>query len=206
MLSFGTIEPHTLELLKALSCEPLLSDMRLVGGTSLALQYGHRKSVDLDFFGIIKSEITETREMLSSYGHVIPIKETKTIQIYQVNGIKIDFVDYSRHAWIDDAIKQEHLKLATPKDIAAMKINAIEGRGSRKDFIDIYFLLQHYSLSEILEFYKQKYPEHSFFRALMSLTYFEDAEQQMMPVMLSDISWEAVKQYISTEVKKIAQL
>lgn len=75
-----------------------------------------------------------------------------------------------------------------------MKINAVEGRGSRKDFVDIYFLLQHYPLHEIMQFYKQKYPEHSFFRALMSLTYFEDAEQQMMPVMLSDISWEEIRQ------------
>lgn len=205
MLSFGTVEPHTLELLKALTCEPLLSGMRLVGGTALALQYGHRKSVDLDFFGKINSDITEIREMLSSYGHVLPIKETKTICVYQIDGIKVDFVDYSRYVWIDGVIKENGLRLVTPRDIAAMKINAVEGRGAKKDFIDIYFLLQHYSLSDILHFYEKKYPEHSFFRALMSLTYFEDAEQQMMPVMFSNISWEEMKRYISIEVSRFSK-
>ena len=75
------------------------------------------------------------------------------------------------------------IRLASPRDIAAMKINAIEGRGTRKNFIDIFFLLQHYSLEELLGFYQQKYPEHSIFRALMSLTYFIDAEEQNMPTM-----------------------
>ena len=65
--------------------------------------------------------------------------------------------------------------LASPKDISVLKVNAIEGRGTKKDFVDIYVLLQHYSLGEILEFYKQKYPNYSIFRALRSLTYFEDA-------------------------------
>ncbi len=203
MLSFGTVEPHTLELLKALTHEPLLSGVRLVGGTSLALQYGHRKSVDLDFFGEIKCDIIDINDMLRSYGRVMPIKETKTICIYKVDGIKIDIVDYSRYPWIDDCIQENDLRLASPKDIAAMKVNAVEGRGSRKDFVDIYFLLKHYSLSEILQFYRQKYPENSFFRALMSLTYFDDAELQMMPVMLSGVSWEEMKKYISMEVKKM---
>ena len=203
MLSFGTVEPHTLELLKALTHEPLLSGVRLVRGTSLALQYGHRKSVDLDFFGEIKCDIIDINDMLRSYGRVMPIKETKTICIYKVDGIKIDIVDYSRYPWIDDCIQENDLRLASPKDIAAMKVNAVEGRGSRKDFVDIYFLLKHYSLSEILQFYRQKYPENSFFRALMSLTYFDDAELQMMPVMLSGVSWEEMKKYISMEVKKM---
>ena len=84
-----------------------------------------------------------------------------------------------------------------------MKINAIEGRGSRKDFIDIYFLLQHYSLNQILQFYQRKYPENSVFRALMSLTYFDDAEQQDMPTMFSDKTWTEMKQYIVNQVKNI---
>lgn len=83
--------------------------------------------------------------------------------------------------------------LASPKDIAAMKVNAAEGRGTKKDFIDIYFLLQHYSLADILGFYNKKYPEHSEFRALMSLTYFEDAEEQLMPKMFESVSWESIK-------------
>ena len=202
MLSYGTIEPHTLELLRQLSGHPLNSEMQLVGGTALALQYGHRKSVDLDFFGTFRGDILEFQEMIKSLGKIVSIKETERIRIYQINGVKVDFVDYSRYEWIAPPLEENGLRLASPADIAAMKINAIEGRGSRKDFIDVYQLLQHYSLSELLEFYRLKYPEHSFFRALMSLTYFDDAEKQPMPVMLKDIAWTKIKQSINTEVKR----
>lgn len=81
-----------------------------------------------------------------------------------------------------------------------MKINAIEGRGTKKDFIDMYFLLKHYSLEEILTFYAKKYPENSQFRALMSLSYFEDAEKEMMPKMFSSIEWEEMKDFILDKV------
>lgn len=77
-----------------------------------------------------------------------------------------------------------------------MKINAIEGRGSRKDFVDIYFLLQHYTLQQVLDFYRQKYPEYSHLRALMSLAYFQDAEQQPMPYMIAPVTWGEIKDCI----------
>lgn len=82
-----------------------------------------------------------------------------------------------------------------------MKIGAIEGRGSKKDFIDMYFLLQHFSLEEILNFYAEKFPNHSTYRALMSLTYFADAEKFDMPTMFVDFDWEQCKSFILSEVK-----
>ena len=203
MLSYDTIECHTLELLKSLMQEPVFSAMRLVGGTALALQYGHRQSIDLDFFGDLKCEKSETKNILSQYGKVTVLKETETIRIYVVDGIKVDFVHYSCYPWLTSAVIEDGLRLASPQDIAAMKVNAIEGRGTRKDFVDVYFLLTHFKLSELLEFYKQKYPEYSFFRALMSLTYFDDAEQQPMPKMLNSTSWDVMKQKIIAEVKRI---
>ena len=118
-----------------------------------------------------------------------------------VNQIKVDFVDYSRYPWIDNPVIGDGFVLASDKDIAAMKINAIIGRGTRKDFIDVYALLQHYSLSEIMEFYKMKYPEFSEYRALLSLTYFDDAEMQDMPVMFMDTPWETIKSGIVEAVK-----
>ena len=192
MLSYKTVESHTLELLKSLMAEPLFASLRLVGGTSLALQYGHRSSVDLDFFGEITADDEDIKGVLRKFGSLLVLKESKNIKVYQLDGIKIDIVNYS-YAWIDDAIVEDGIVLASPQDIAAMKINAIEGRGTKKDFIDIYFLLQHYTLKEILEFYKEKYPEYSIFRALMSLTYFEDAETQIMPRMFVDVSWNDIK-------------
>ena len=195
MLSYKTVESHTLELLKSLMAEPLFASLRLVGGTSLALQYGHRSSVDLDFFGEITADDEDIKGVLRKFGSLLVLKESKNIKVYQLNGIKIDIVNYS-YAWIDDAIVEDGIVLASPQDIAAMKINAIEGRGTKKDFIDIYFLLQHYTLKEILEFYTEKYPEYSIFRALMSLTYFEDAETQIMPRMFVDVSWNDIKESV----------
>ena len=204
MLSYQTVEPHTLELLRSIMAMPLLSGTRLVGGTSLALQYGHRNSVDLDFFGGLDNDLFAFRDSLESISHVNVIKETQSIRIYDIDGVKVDFVDYSRYPWLTDAVVEDGLRLASPKDIAAMKVNAIEGRGTRKDFVDIYFLLQHYSLNEILGFYQEKYPEHSLFRALMSLSYFDDAEKQMMPKMYAPDSWDEMKAYIIKEVERIS--
>lgn len=203
MLSYETIEPRTLDLLKALMQEPAFADMRLVGGTALALQYGHRQSIDLDFFGDFRCEQEETQEILSKYGKVEVLKETQRIRIYSVDGIKVDFVYNSCYPWLAEIVLEDGIRLASTKDIAAMKINAIEGRGTRKDFVDIYFLLQHYSLKEILEFYKAKYPNYSDFRALMSLTYFEDAEVQPMPKMFDSTTWSDMQNVIISKVRQL---
>lgn len=201
MLSYHAVTSHTLELLNRLSSELASTDLRLVGGTALALQYGHRNSVDLDFFGTLDDEVLNLHEVLNSIGRYEVIKETAHIRVYILEGVKIDFVDYSQYPWIDAPVMEDGLRLASPRDIAAMKINAIEGRGSRKDFIDIYFLLQHYSLNEILGFYQQKYPNYSIFRALKSLSFFADAEAQLMPIMYSSISWEEMKQQVLLAVR-----
>lgn len=201
MLHLQTVLPNTLELLKKLSSQPEFADLRLVGGTSLALQYGHRQSVDLDFFG--KPTATQD-EILSSIGRIGTYRlRNRTNNILQlvVDNIMVDVVDYSQYTWIDTPVCVEGLKLASPKDIAAMKINAIEGRGSRKDFIDIYILLQHYTMEELLQFYAQKYPNYSIFRAILSLTYFEDAEKESMPKMFITDTWDDIKASITSAVK-----
>lgn len=201
MLSYQTVDAHTLELLRRLMAEPIFASLRLVGGTALALQYGHRNSIDLDFFGQLDDDAEEVKAILRKHGKLSVIKESRNIKIYLLNNIKVDFVNYN-YSWIDAPILEDELRLASPKDIAAMKINAIEGRGTKKDFIDIYFLLQHYTLHEILTFYQQKYPENSIFRALMSLSYFEDAEAQIMPVMYVPISWDEIKTTIQSQVNQ----
>lgn len=200
MLSLRTIEPHTLELLRALMQEAALSELRLVGGTALALQYGHRSSVDLDLFGKIDIDGYELQSILSKYGVLKVENETKIIHQYYIDNIKVDVVNYP-FEWISPIIEEDGIRLASPVDIAAMKVNAIEGRGTKKDFIDMYMLLQHYSLKEIIAFYQQKYPNYSIFRALRSLTYFEDAEDQFMPRMFIEDTWEDMKLYITNQVK-----
>lgn len=201
MLSIRTILPDTLELLKQLSAQPELQGMRLVGGTALALQYGHRQSIDLDFFGHLQVSMDDIVLMAHRLGSVTITNQSSTILQMELNGIKVDVVNYRCYDWIDAPIVEDGITLASPKDIAALKINAIEGRGTRKDFVDVYLLLQHYSLAQILDFYKQKYPEHSEFRALLSLTYFDDAETQPMPKMLIKDTWEQMKSSIAAVVK-----
>ena len=202
MLSYKTIEPHTLELLKKLTTGIIFSKGKISWRHSLALQYGHRMSIDLNFFGDIEEDSIAIRDILRSIGPISVYKETTNIKIYSVNGIKVDFVNY-KYPWIDSVIKKDGLRLASPKDIAAMKINATEGRGTKKDFIDMYFLLQHYTLDDILKFYAEKYPENSVFRGLMSLSYFEDAEDELMPKMFSNIQWDDMKQFILDKVATI---
>ncbi len=205
MLSIQTIQPNTLELLKSLASQPELAHTRLVGGTALALQYGHRQSIDLDFFGKLPEDKEELVEMTRKMGDMIVTNHSKMILQTVINQVKVDFVDYSRYAWIDEPIMGDGFVLASDKDIAAMKVNAIIGRGTRKDFIDLYVLLQRYSLSEIMAFYKQKYPEFSEYRALLSMTYFEDAEMQDMPKMFIDTPWNTMKSTIIESVKAYQQ-
>ena len=201
MLSIQTIKPDTLELLKTISMLPEVQETRLVGGTALALQYGHRQSVDLDFFGCLPEDKDALVDAIRRVGEVTILNRSKIILQMVVNQVKVDFVDYSRYPWIDEPVRGDGFVLASDKDIAAMKINAIIGRGTRKDFIDLYVLLQHYSLPEIMEFYKQKYPEFSEYRALLSMTYFDDAEMQDMPLMFIETPWEDMKSAIIKAVK-----
>lgn len=163
----------------------------------MALQIGHRKSIDLDFFGLIEASSQELIEALRALGNLIILKDSTNIHIYILNGVKIDIVNYN-YPWIDEAIESDDIRMASLKDIAAMKVTAVVGRGTKKDFIDIRFLLQDLSLEQLLGFYSQKYPEASPFMALKSLAYFEDAEEEMMPYMFSELTWEEVKSNILT--------
>lgn len=199
MLSLQTVQPDTLELLKTLMRLPILSDTRLVGGTALALQYGHRRSVDLDFFGHTTENVDELTEAIrEEVGHIQTLSATKRIKVYNIQNVKVDIVNYD-YPWIDDAVIEGDIRMASPKDIAAMKVNAVIGRGIKKDFIDIFFLLQHYTFDELLQFYKKKYPDGSEFRALLSMAYFADADLQAMPYMYENIEWSDIKQRIRKE-------
>lgn len=202
MLHIETIEPTTLELLKRIQAIPEFKDIRLVGGTSLALQIGHRKSVDLDFFGIVPYSTKEILDLLSPIGQPIVIQDSRNIHIFILKGIKIDFVNFE-FPWLKETIEEDDIRLASIEDIAAMKITAAIGRGTKKDFIDIAHLLDIYPLSEILGFYENKYPNASTFMALKSLLYFEDAEADAMPVMLSTITWDQTKEKIRKAIETL---
>lgn len=199
MLFYETIEPSTLDLLRRIQSEALFKECRLVGGTSLALQFGHRKSIDLDFFGKFEPDPLQIKDLLKGIGSVQVLQESKFIFQYVVNDVKVDFVNYP-YGWISERVDEDNLYLAGPRDIAAMKLAAITNRGTKKDFIDLFELLGHFSLAQMLDFYKDKYADGIPFTTLKSLTWFEDAKDDPMPTMLRDYSWEKVKDRISAEV------
>lgn len=195
MLHYQAIDSTTLELLKKLIRLAGFEQLRLAGGTSLALQYGHRKSIDLDLFG----EFTLDTIMLSSYlgsmGEVKILQNLQHIKSYLINGIKVDIVNYP-YPWIGPLLSIDQVRLASDRDIGAMKLAAITGRGAKKDFFDLYFLLKRFTLRELLSFYNQKYMDGSAFMVIKSLVYFEDAEADVDPVQLIPASWSDVKSSI----------
>lgn len=204
MFHLSTIDSPTLELLKKLMCFDDFVNMRLVGGTALALQIGHRKSIDLDLFGDIDFDNVNTAKVFANFNNTITLKRSKNINIFSIDDVKVDFVNYS-YPWLQNQLLLGGIRLAGIEDIAAMKLAAITGRGSRKDFIDLYFLLQKYNLKEMLGFYRNKYFDGSEYLVLKSLTYFTDAENDIEIEMIKDVSWIKIKAYILETVDKYNQ-
>ena len=202
MLQTQTVVPELMELLKKIMSEKTFSNFNLVGGTSLALQMGHRNSVDIDLFG--NSEINSELfvEKLFEFGEVKVAQSTKNILITKINDIKVDFVNY-KYPLLSEYLFIENIRMLSIKDIAAMKLNAIAGRGSKKDFIDLYFLLNEFSLKEILSFYEKKFNDGSVFMVQKSLSYFDDANAQQQPIMFKDFNRETCKQKIVEELVKL---
>ena len=195
MLHYETVDEGTLGLLKQLQSLDILSEMRLVGGTSLALQIGHRKSIDIDLFGILTVEFDILIDELKTLGEVVLLKNSKNIHSLLINNIKVDIVNYD-YKWLTNKMTIDNIYFATIEDIAAMKLNAIMGRGSKKDFIDLYFILKNYTLSTLMGFYSKKYHDGSIFLVLKSLAYFDDADEQEMPFMFHNTSWQTMKNNI----------
>ena len=203
MLQTQTVVPELLELLKKVMSEELFKDYFLVGGTALALQIGQRNSIDIDLFGNCEINQPVFIDKLKNFGEVVVTQSTKNILITKVNGIKMDFVNY-KYPILFNPLEIDNIRMLSSNDIAAMKLNAIAGRGSKKDFIDLYFLLKKFSMKEMIGFYNQKYNDGSEFMVTKSLSFFEDAEEQLSPIMFDEtFSWEKCKQKIEEEVIKL---
>jgi predicted nucleotidyltransferase component of viral defense system len=202
MLHYETVFPDTLGLLKTLMNVPELEGFNLAGGTSLALQIGHRLSYDLDMFGNRPFEYQEIMDLLAPIATVKTMSQSRHILILDVAEIKVDFVNY-RYPLINPPLLIDGLRLLSTADISAMKLAAIAGRGRKRDFTDLYFLLQEFSLREILDFYNQKYADGSEMMIVRSLTYFDDAETDEDLMLFKKVKWEKVKSTILKEVNTL---
>lgn len=182
----------------------------LAGGTGLALMLGHRRSHDFDFFSKKLFDesmlIQELHRSLRSFS--VESKAPHTLHI-DVDGVKVTFLGYNYpllFPTLEYNDKRKTLfKVADLRDIACMKIDAIASRGSRRDFIDLYAVSQIHPLPDLLEFFDRKYSGVSFNRVhvLKSLTYFSDAESDPMPEMMTNLSWEEVKNFFLSEVPRL---
>jgi predicted nucleotidyltransferase component of viral defense system len=145
MLREETVEPAILELLKKITSNPYLSHFRLVGGTALSLLYGHRKSIDLDLFTTQNLEQEILYQTLSDLFHPFSSRENKSKAILQcsIQNIKVDFVSI-KDQFLHSPNIIDKIPFAHIEDLCALKLNAIKGRGAKKDFWDVEKLLENY--------------------------------------------------------------
>ncbi|WDF76374.1 nucleotidyl transferase AbiEii/AbiGii toxin family protein [Mucilaginibacter sp. AW1-7] len=194
MLREETVEPATLELLRKIVSLPELKQFRLVGGTALSLLYGHRKSIDLDFFSdrpLEKDILVETLE--DNFGRINTVND-RTKSIYQciIQDVKVDFVSV-RDPFLNPIQFIDNIPFADTKDLIALKLNAVKGRGVKKDFWDIAKLLEFYTFENLFQFYHDRYTYDDTFAVIRSVIYFADAENTISPESLDGMTWDKVK-------------
>ncbi len=203
MLHVQAVETHKLELLKDLMKRDYLQQFVLVGGTALALQIGHRESIDLDLFTTQEFNTDKLVPDLLKHYDLQPSLQMPNTLICKINGVDVDFIQF-KYSFIRPIINEDGIRMLSIDDIAPMKMDAITGRGSKKDFFDLYFLLKHYCLASLFSLYLEKYPHQTTYHVLKSLTYFVDAEPTPNPVVFDKkVTWEKVKKEIVKAVQKI---
>lgn len=181
----------------------------LAGGTALALQIDHRFSYDFDFYNRKKFDSQDLlQELETNFDDIDLIQTSEQTIMTNVRDIEVSFFHYP-YQLVNSLVRSEDIPpLASIQDIAAMKVIAIIQRGTRRDFIDIYFLIKEMELKEIIETCQEKYPSFNPHVALKSLTYFEDAEQRERKIKLQKekkLAWDQVKNYLQEQVEKYKQ-
>lgn len=199
--------PDTFRAIQLAASVPDIQRAYLAGGTALALRLGHRVSVDLDFF---TREVFDEQVVGMELARLPEFKEER--RAWRTVKGKIGQTDFSlfyyKYPLIEGVDEFEGVKVLRNKDIAAMKINALYDRGTRRDFADIYFLAKEFSLEEMMGFYDQKYGglEDKKYSIIRSLNYFGDADAEIKkPKMLMSYSWEEAKKFFHNEAMRLAK-
>ncbi len=205
-LFIETLPPKTSSLILQLQDTPLklLSKFYLSGGTALSLQIGHRESEDLDFFAEQDFDPREIENELSTFGKLEGVDLQRNTLNAFLNGVKLQFLGYP-YSLLAPTINWNNIRLSSVIDIACTKMQTIGMRGSKKDFIDLFFLLDKFSLKELFNAVEKKYTnvEYSKSHIMKSLVYFKDAELEPMPRMHIDVEWKDIKEKIISSVKGI---
>lgn len=197
----AVIKPETLNLLRRLQQDDRLTEHFLVGGTALALHYGHRHSIDLDLFTQLAFDENALEAYLqAAHDFNTTVKFAHTLMGF-IGNVKVDFITHA-YDLVVPLVHVEGMRLASTLDIGAMKLNAIGQSGQRqKDFYDMYFLLEHHSLAQLLAAYEAKYPKSSPMIAARALVYFDDINFAMEPpVLLRKVAFKEVQQRLEAAI------
>ena len=203
MLHLETVEPNTFSVLNRLMDNSGLQDFHLVGGTALSLIYGHRLSIDLDLFSTVKFDNNNIETLLQEEFHSsLNIRTSSHFGLFGfIDSVKVDIVRYP-HPFIRPVVTKQGIRMFSLEDLIAMKVQAVLGRGKKKDFWDIAELLQHFSVEEFIQFHKEKYStQHLFITVPQAITYFADADESEDPISLKGQTWEGVKDFIKEKVE-----
>jgi predicted nucleotidyltransferase component of viral defense system len=187
---------QTQKTLSVLADRLELRHFYLAGGTALALQWGHRTSVDLDFFSYDKVDEDSLLGNLQAIPETSVVsKASETLHLH-INSTKVSFLGY-HYKVLYEFQTYKGIAVADPRDIAAMKLSAVASRGTKRDFVDLYVLSQRFGLTEIFRLFERKFAQVAFndLHLMKSLTYFRDAEVEPMPYLLRKISWDEVKHF-----------
>lgn len=187
------IDSKTRQVLIKIRETQVLENFYLAGGTALSLILGHRKSIDLDFFSSSFPKFEILVAKLKTLNPKVINQDKGTLDLY-IDGVKVSFLEY-KYPLVGDFLEFDQVKVASLEDIACMKLSAISSRGSKKDFIDLYFILQKFSLGELLDLFEKKFKgvNYQMSHILKSLVYFEEAEKQPDPEFLVDVDWNEVR-------------
>jgi hypothetical protein len=194
MLRKETISKPILELLKMLMQDPSLKDFFLVGGTALSLQIGHRISIDIDLFNINEFDENSLLSKMEAQYNFGQLYQDKNTLKGEVDGIKVDLLSHT-YPLIKPLVVMDGIRMASLSDIAAMKLNAITGNGTRiKDFIDIAYLSSSLTFAEMVSAYEQKYASRNSVMAIKAVNYYEDIElTTKVQVLDKNYRWENIK-------------
>ncbi|MDZ4793341.1 MAG: nucleotidyl transferase AbiEii/AbiGii toxin family protein [Bacteroidota bacterium] len=178
------IKAATFRLIQQLQAIPELNEFHLVGGTALALQLGHRNSIDIDLFTQNEFKPTDIISLLEKDYRISTTLVRKGTILAVVNNIKTDFIRHN-YLFLNAPIIEERIRFLSKEDIAAMKFHAIIQSGKRlKDFIDIYFLLQHFSMKQMIGFFTAKYSYSNAMIAMKAVNFFGELDENIDPPKL----------------------
>ena len=197
-----TVSPILKEVLEDLMIDDLFSPYRVVGGTALSLQYGHRMSVDIDLFTDTDYDSLNYDLYYDYFTYKYPYVKYGNLKnvafgtyfivgYSEENSVKVDI--YYTDDFIFDEIKNENIRMASDKEIIAMKLDVLLRGGRKKDFWDLHYFLNKYTIDEMISFYEKRYPYNGISTLKNQFINFENADNDVEPICLLNKSWEIIK-------------